>query len=328
MKKNLGIALLLLFIITVTASMEEAFLNGRNIQNTLRWIALFSLIGIGVSFVIITGGIDLSIGSFMAMTAAMTAILMVELKWHPYLVLFVVLCFSLLIGLIHGLLITKLKLQPFVVTLCGMMLYRGITRVMTRDDLKDFGSEESYASLKVLATGKIPITSNFDLPIPVLFLIVVGAAAHIFLTRTKYGRYLLALGNNESAARYSGINTDQMKILAYLICSFLAGFAGVLFALDINSVAPNSFGAWYELYAIAAAVLGGCSLRGGEGSIIGVILGTAIMRVLYNSINILQIPTRYEFIMIGGIILFGAMADEIAKSLNARKKAADRLNSP
>lgn len=326
MKKNLGIALLLMGIIIGTASREDAFLNGRNIQNVLLWTALFSIIGIGVSFVIITGGIDLSIGSLMALTASLTAIYMVEWNWHPFLAMAAVMAISILIGLIHGLLITKLKLQPFVVTLCGMMLYRGITRVITKDDQKSFGSEEQFASIKYLATGTIPVTDNFDIPIPLIFMVVFGLVAHIFLTKTKYGRYLLALGNNENAARYSGINTDRMKILAYLICSTLAGFAGILFALYINSVAPNSFGAWYELYAIAAAVLGGCSLRGGEGSIIGVILGTAIMRVLYNSINILQIPTRYEFIMIGGIILFGAMADEIAKAINAKRRAKKSIS--
>lgn len=321
MKKNLGISLLLLGVVLFTAIQEPAFLKGRNLENILRWTAMFSLIGIGVSFVIITGGIDLSIGSLMALCACMSAKLMVESQVPPFLVMGIILCFSVLIGLIHGLLITKLKLQPFVVTLCGMMLYRGISRVITKDEQLDFGNEETFASLKYLATGKIPLTETFSLPIPLIFMVIFGGAAFIFLNKTKYGRYLLALGNNEHAARYSGIDTDKMKILAYLICSFMAGFAGILFALDINSVAPNTFGTWYELYAIAAAVLGGCSLRGGEGSIIGVLLGTAIMRVLNNSINILEIPTRYVDIMIGGVILFGAMADEIAKAIKARDKS-------
>jgi ribose transport system permease protein len=321
MKKNLGIILLLAGVVIITAMLQPAFLKVANIQNVLRWTALFGLISIGVSFVIISGGIDLSIGSLMAMSASIAVILMTEKAWNPALAFIIVLGIAGTIGLIHGLLITRLKLQPFVVTLCGMMLYRGIARVITRDDQKDFGGVEEFTALKFLATGKLPAGSPEGIPFPLVFLIIVGIIAHIFLNKTIYGRYLLALGNNESAARFSGVNTDFMKVTAYVICSFLAGFTGILFALDFNSVAPNTFGNWYELYAIAAAVLGGCSLRGGEGSILGVILGAAIMRVLYNSINILQIPTRYEFIMIGGIILCGAMADEIAKIVKARKSA-------
>ncbi|MCD8534130.1 MAG: ABC transporter permease [Verrucomicrobia bacterium] len=328
MKKNLGIFQLLVGIIVLTALLQPAFLKPANIQNVMRWTALFGLIGIGVSFVIITGGIDLSIGSLMAMAASMSVIFLTEWNWPPVVAFSVVMLMSVLVGLIHGGLITKLKLQPFVVTLCGMMLYRGIARVITRDDQKDFGGEQEFAALKFLAGGKIPSDSVYAIPFPVVMLVVVGIIAHVFLNRTIYGRYLFALGNNENAARYSGINTDAMKATAYIICSTLAGFTGILFALDINSVAPNTFGNWYELYAIAAAVLGGCSLRGGEGSIVGVILGTAIMRVLYNSINILQIPTRFEFIMIGGIILFGAVADELAKSMKARKNARKSAQNP
>lgn len=319
MKKNLGIIILLVVVVVVTASIQPAFLKLANIQNVLRWSALFGLISIGVSFVIISGGIDLSIGSLMAMCASIAVVLMTEAKWNATMVFFMVLGIAATIGLLHGLMVTKLKLQPFVVTLCGMMLYRGIARVITDDEQLDFGNEDEFSALKFLALGKLPVGSDNGIPFPLVFLIIVGIIAHIFLNKTIYGRYLFALGNNESAARFSGVNTDLMKTLAYVICSLLAGFTGILFALDFNSVAPNSFGNLYELYAIAAAVLGGCSLRGGEGSIFGVVLGAAIMRVLYNSINILRIPTQYEFIMIGGIILFGAAADEIAKAIKARR---------
>lgn len=319
MKKNLGIIILLVGVVVVTASIQPAFLKLANIQNVLRWSALFGLISIGVSFVIISGGIDLSIGSLMAMCASIAVVLMTEAKWNATMVFFMVLGIAATIGLLHGLMVTRLKLQPFVVTLCGMMLYRGIARVITDDEQLDFGNEDEFSALKFLALGKLPVGSDNGIPFPLVFLIVVGIIAHIFLNKTIYGRYLFALGNNESAARFSGVNTDLMKTLAYVICSLLAGFTGILFALDFNSVAPNSFGNLYELYAIAAAVLGGCSLRGGEGSIFGVVLGAAIMRVLYNSINILRIPTQYEFIMIGGIILFGAAADEIAKAIKARR---------
>jgi ribose transport system permease protein len=129
------------------------------------------------------------------------------------------------------------------------------------------------------------------------------------------------LGRNETAARYSGINTDRMKILAYMICSLLAGIGGILFSLDLNSIQPSGSGEFFELYAIAAAVLGGCSLRGGEGTILGVLIGTAVMRVLYNAINILGIPTHLEFAIIGAVILAGVIADEAVKLLAARRHA-------
>jgi ribose/xylose/arabinose/galactoside ABC-type transport system permease subunit len=142
-----------------------------------------------------------------------------------------------------------------------------------------------------------------------------GAAGRRFLNYTVYGRYLLALGRNEEAARYSGINTQAMVMTAYVICSVMAGIAGILFSLDVNSLQPSGHGSFYELYAIAAAVLGGCSLRGGEGSILGVVIGAAVMQVLYNAINILGISTQLEFAIIGGVILAGVAADELLRRM-------------
>ena len=146
-----------------------------------------------------------------------------------------------------------------------------------------------------------------------LVMVVLAVLAGFFLNYTIWGRYMLALGTNEEAARFSGINTDRMVILAYVIGAVTAGLGGVLFALDVNSVQPAVQGNFYELYAIAAAVLGGCSLRGGEGSILGVVIGAAVLRVLYNAINILGIPTQLEFAIIGAVILLGIIADELVK---------------
>ena len=162
-----------------------------------------------------------------------------------------------------------MRLQPFVVTLCGLLLYRGIARGITGDVSQGFGAE--FKGLRSIATSQLPIFGSdadvFHLPATTLILIIIAIIAAIFLNKTIYGRYLLALGNNPEAARYSGINVDRMTLLAYVICSTLAGLGGMLFVLDINAAQPSDFGNSYELYAIAAAVLGGCSLRGGEGSI-------------------------------------------------------------
>src|ERR1044071_7759709 len=321
MKKILGIFLLLVAVCVATTALNPKFLNAYNVQNTIRWTSLFSIISIGVAFVIITGGIDLSIGSTIGLVGSVLAHLLTSKGWSVGAALAAVILMALAIGLAHGLLITKMRLQPFVVTLCGLLLYRGFARYITGDQSQGFGS--SFEGLRRLAIGKIPLpfTDAFAIPFPFLVILIVGILAAVFLNRTIYGRYLLALGRNETAARYSGINTDAMKIIAYVICSALAGVGGILFSLDLNSIQPSGLGEFYELYAIAAAVLGGCSLRGGEGTILGVIVGTAVMRVLYNAINILHIPTHLEFAIIGAVILSGVLVDELVKRVAARRRA-------
>ena len=319
MKKILGIFGLLLFVIVATWIAEPKFVTAYNLQNIIRWTSLFGIISIGVSFVIITGGIDLSIGSLIGLVGCLLPMLLVGHGWPAPAAMLAVLVLALAIGALHGLLITKLKLQPFVVTLCGLLFYRGFARWITADQIQGFGI--AYDGLRKLAIGKIPLTTGFAIPIPFLIMALLGIGAGVFLNYTIYGRYLLALGRNEEAARYSGINIDRMVILAYVICSGAAGVGGILFALDVNSVQPAGQGNFYELYAIAAAVLGGCSLRGGEGSILGVIIGAAVMRVLYNAINVLGIPTQLEFAIIGTVILAGVVADELIRRLAARRRA-------
>ena len=325
MKKLLGIFGLLVVVFATTAIANPQFVIAYNLQNLITWTSLFGIISIGVAFVIITGGIDLSIGSVIGLVGSLMAWLLTQKGWPVPLTLVTVLGLSLLIGLAHGLLITKLRLQPFVVTLCGLMLYRGFARYIANDQSRGF--ENNFNGLRQIAIGKLQVTEAFALPVPVFILAVIAVIAWVILDRTIWGRYLLALGRNETATRYSGINTDAMKILAYVICSLLAGVGGILFSLNLNSVQPSGLGEFYELYAIAAAVLGGCSLRGGEGTIIGVIIGTAVMRVLYNSIIMLDIPTQLEFVIIGGVILAGVITDELVKRIAARRAALRQLEA-
>jgi ribose transport system permease protein len=325
MKKILGILGLLVFICVATAILNPKFMNAYNLQNTIRWSSLFAIISIGVAFVIMTGGIDLSIGSTIGLTGTLLAYLLTIKGFSVPAALGMVLLASLCIGLGHGLLITRLRLQPFVVTLCGLLIYRGLARYLTND--QTLGFSDKYNPLRFLAVGQpfsVPLPGfNFHLaiPMPFLIMIVLGCIAGVFLNHTIYGRYLLALGRNEQATRFSGINTERMTILAYVICSLLAGLGGVLFSLDVNSIQPSGLGEFFELYAIAAAVLGGCSLRGGEGTILGVIIGAAVMRVLYNAINILGIPTQLEFAIIGIVILGGVITDELIKRYVTRRRA-------
>ncbi|MCA9066135.1 MAG: ABC transporter permease [Planctomycetaceae bacterium] len=233
------------------------------------------------------------------------------------------------LGLIHGLLSTRARLQPFVVTLCGLLIYRGLSRWLTNDDPAGFG--EFQEILGVIATKRLTLVSNangpvFGIPYPFFFLIVIGSIAAIFLGKTIWGRYLLALGRSETAARYSGINTQRVTLCAYVICSTLAAIGGILFSLDSRSISPSSFGNFFELYAIAAAVLGGCSLRGGEGSIIGVVIGTAVMQVLNNMIMLLGVSQQLEFAIIGLVILLGVLSDEFVRRIAAQRRLAQSRN--
>ncbi len=320
MKKILGILSLLVAICALTAILNPNFLSAYNLQNTLRWTALYGIISLGVAFVIIGGGIDLSIGSLVGLTGSLLALLLTKYGVPIPLALLACIGTSLVVGLGHGLLIAKLGLQPFVVTLCGLLFYRGAARFITDDQSLGFGGD--FEGLRSLATGSIPFWGDFGIPFPLIILIAVGVVAAVLLRLTVFGRHLLALGRNEEAARYAGINTDRVVIATYVWSSVLAGIGGILFSLDVNSVQPSGLGEFYELYAIAAAVLGGCSLRGGEGSILGVVIGAAVMRVLYNAINILHIPTHLEFAIIGIVILAGVIADESIRRVVSKRRSA------
>jgi len=328
MKRIAGIFVLLALVYLATWVLSdvitgrESFLSSFNQENLARRTALFGILGIGVAFVIITGGIDLSVGSVVCLVGVGFPWLTVQMDpaLPPAVALVIAFLVSLLIGLIHGVLVTKFRLQPFVVTLCGLLLYRGIARGFTNDQTAGFQNE--LKGLRWLATGEIELLAGFGIPVPCIILVIVAVAAGIFLNRTIYGRYLLALGNNEEAARFSGINTDAMTILAYVICSVLSGLGGLLFVLDTNSAQPVDFGNFFELFAIAAAVLGGCSLRGGAGTIVGVIIGTALIQLLRNMITLVDwIPQNIEYAVIGAVILSGAMGDEIAKRIAASRRS-------
>jgi ribose transport system permease protein len=218
------------------------------------------------------------------------------------------------LGAINGFLITKIKIQPFIVTLCGLLFYRGLARFVASDETKGFGAATGFEWLRDAATGSV-----FGVPTPFIILIFVSIIAWVVLHRSIFGRYLFAVGRNETAARYSGINSDAIIAGAYILCGLLAGISGVLLAFYTNSVSASSHGNFYELYGIAAAVLGGCSLRGGEGSIIGILIGTALLQVLQNLVNLLGIPSSLNFAVMGAVILIGVIADQLLRQRQAAK---------
>ena len=320
--KVLGILGLLIAVCVLTGMLSSSFYGGYNLENLVRRTSLYGILSIGAAFVIITGGIDLSAGSVVALIGGMLPWLLAEHGWPVPLALATVLALAVLIGLFHGLYITKLRIQPFIVTLCGLLLYRGIARGFTGDQTQGF--QNRHESLRQLAVGRIalPGVEGFALPVPALILLVIAVVAAVFLNYTVHGRHLLALGRNEQAARYSGIRTQPLIVTVYVISAALAGLGGVLFVLDDGSAQPSLTGNFYELWAIAAAVLGGCSLRGGEGSILGVLIGAAVLQVLRNAITLVGIPARLDFAVVGVVILAGVTVDELVRRLAARRRAA------
>jgi ribose transport system permease protein len=317
MKKEFGIFILLVVLCAATGFENPRFFSQANLINMANVIGLFGIFSLGAGLVIITSGIDLSVGSMIALTGMLLVMALTQWHWAwPLAVLFII-AVSMALGLGHGFLITKFKMQPFIVTLCGLLLYRGIARFIAQDTTLGFGEAEGFKTLQRLANGKL-----FGLPMTFVLLILISIVMWIVLHRSIYGRYLFAVGRNEEATRFSGINTRAVIAGSYVIAGLLTGISGILFAFYTNSVSPSTQGNFYELYGIAAAVLGGCSLRGGEGSIIGILIGVALLQVLQNLVNLLGIPSSLNFAVMGAVVLVGVLADQIFQNRAARKNAS------
>jgi ribose transport system permease protein len=313
MKKEFGIFALLVVMCAVTGFENPRFFSEANLSNTANLIGLYGIFSIGVGMVIITGGIDLSIGSMIALNGMLLVLALTEWHWAWPLATAFALGVPMLLGLAHGFLIAKFRMQPFIVTLCGLLLYRGIARFIANDTTKGFGDAAGFKMLQNLAGGKF-----IGLPMPFVILTVVAVVMWVVLHRSVYGRYLFAVGRNEEAARFSGVNTKFVVASAYVLAGLLTGISGILFAFYTNSVSPSNHGNFYELYGIAAAVLGGCSLRGGEGSIIGILIGTALLLVLQNLVNLLGIPSSLNFAVMGAVVLVGVLADQVFQRRSRR----------
>ena len=318
-KKDIGLLILIIAVGTVVAVINPLFLSVINLGNTANLVGLFGIFAIGQAFVIITGGIELSVGSVIALLGVLFVDLIVNYDVAWPLALLLMLGLGVSIGLVHGLLITRLHLQPFIVTLCGLLIYRGAARFYTQDATAGFVYGVSMPQLEWLTTGR-----TFGVPHSFLALIAIAALMWVLLHRSVFGHYLYAVGRNEEAARYSGISTNRVIIAAYVISGILTAISAIFFAMYTRSISPSSHGSFYELYAIAAAVLGGCSLRGGEGSIVGVVLGTVLLQVLQNLVNLLGIPSSLNFAVMGSVILIGVIADQQFSEYSKRKAEAAR----
>jgi len=316
-KKELGISILLLALCSAMAVVSPKFISPVNLANTANVIGLYGIFSLGLGLVIITGGIDLSVGSMFALSGVLLAMSLREWKWPWPAGVLMALVVPMLLGYAHGALITRLRIQPFIITLCGLLIYRGLARFIANDNTKGFGGAEGFETLRDLAVGKF-----FGLPSPFVLLLIIAVLMWFVLHRSVYGRYLFAVGRNEEAARFCGINTRRVVASTYVVSGLLTGISGILLAFYTNSISPSNHGNFYELYGIAAAVLGGCSLRGGEGSILGILIGTALLRVLENLVNLLGIPSSLNFAVMGAVVLVGVLIDQIFQSRARRARAA------
>jgi len=314
LKKDLGLLVLILVVGLVVSILNPRFLSPINLGNTANLIGLFGLFSIGAGIVIITGGIDLSVGSVFALLGVVYIDLLVGCQVSWWLATIVVVLGGVVLGAIHGFLITRLHLQPFIVTLCGLLIYRGIARYYTNDGTAGFEYGQSFPTLEWLTAGR-----TLGVPHSFIMFLVVAAVMALVLHRSVFGRYLFAVGKNEEAARYSGIRTERVVAAAYIISGGLAGLSSIYLAMYTRSISPASHGNFYELYGIAAAVLGGCSLRGGEGSIPGIVLGAILLQILQNLVNLLGIPSSLNFAVMGTVILVGVVADQQLTRLRERR---------
>src|SRR5206468_9988972 len=247
MKKELGTFFLLVILCIVVAVLNPRFLAGANLQNMARLIGAYGIFSIGLGMVIITGGIDLSVGSVFALLGVLLSMMLTEWRWGSAWAVSAVILMAMGLGWLHGFLITRVRLQPFIVTLCGLLFYRGLARFIANDEIKGFGAASGFEILRRLATGTL-----LGIPTPFVILLITSVVMWTVLHRSVYGRYLFAVGRYEEAARYSGLNSRRIIASAYVISGGLAGIAGIVFAFYTNSISPSSHGNIFELYGIAA----------------------------------------------------------------------------
>ena len=297
-KKNGSLVGLLIMMLLITA-IDTSFIQVSNLSNILRQVSINGLIALGMTFVILTGGIDLSVGSVFALTSAVLAKLI--LSGVPgLLALLITLVLGILLGIINGVLIAKFKLQPFIATLGTVTLFRGVTRVFM-DGRPFTGFDSDF--IDYIGKGYF-----LKIAIPIIILVLAIFISWFITKKTVFGKKIYAVGGNERTALFSAINVDSVKIRVYALSALLTTIAGVILTSRLNSAQPNA-GMGYELDAIAAVVLGGASMSGGKGKIFGTVIGICLIGVLNNGLNILNVSSFYQDVVKGVVILFAVLID-------------------
>lgn len=298
--QKLGPVIGLILIVVIISVMSPNFLTLNNLLNVLRQVSINALIAFGMTFVILTGGIDLSVGSILALTGAVTAGFLAS-GMDPMLAMFLGLILGAILGAINGIIISKGNVAPFIATLATMTIYRGLTLVYTEGrPISGLGDSLSF---QLIGKGYF-----FGIPVPVITMAIAFGVLYFVLKKTTFGRRVYAVGGNEEASRLSGIKVDRIKVYVYALTGTLAALASLILTSRLNSAQPTA-GNMFELDAIAAVVLGGTSLTGGRGWIVGTLIGALIIGVLNNGLNLIGVSSFFQQVVKGAVILVAVLLD-------------------
>jgi ribose transport system permease protein len=297
-----GSIVMLAVLVTLMSFTSKEFLTIHNLTNVVRQVSIFAIIGTGMTFVIITAGIDLSVGSLLALTgcAAMTVI---EQTGMDYLGILVGLLIGAVAGVANGVVIARFKVPPFIATLAGLTVFRGGSLVIT-NGLPIIKLEGSF---RFIGQGVV-----WGIPVPVMIMIIVVVVMQIILSRTAFGASVYAVGGNEEAARLSGIKVGWIKFWTYVLSGFFAGLSGMILMARLSSAQP-AVGEGFELDAIAAVVLGGTSLMGGRGAVWSTLIGALVIGILNNGMNLMGVHTHYQLVAKGVLIVLAVLLDSYLK---------------
>ena len=313
-KQETGIFVIFIVLCAVISIIAPKFLKPQNIINILRQISNVGIMAVGEAMVIIIAGIDLSVGSVLSMGACSLAVL--SQTMNPWIAMVIVLLIGALVGVINGMLTVKIGFAPFIATLGTQMMCKGFAYIITNGIPVKFSYPNSVG---FLGGGSIAI-GGVTVPMSIAFMLVIYVIGIILLTKTVFGRELYAVGDNEHSAKLSGINAERIKVTAYVISGVLAALAGVLNAGNLTTATADA-GDGIESNVIAAVVIGGVSMSGGEGSIVGILIGAAIMGVIKNAFILLNFKANWQTITIGFLIVLATGIDCVTKKIKASKAA-------
>jgi ribose transport system permease protein len=285
---------------------EPVFMSGQNLLNVARQASLTAILATGMTFVILTGGIDLSVGSIVALSSVCGGLLMWEFGWSMWPAVVVMVLVGALCGLINGTIVTLGRIPPFIVTLGTMQIFRGAALQLT-DGKPIFDLTSIHPNFAIWGTGDL-----VGIPSPVIITLVVFVIGFLILRYTRLGLYTYAIGGNEQATRFSGVQIDRYKLGVYGLMGATAGVAAVMWSSRLNSTQPT-VATGEELNAIAAVVIGGTSLFGGEGSVVGTLIGALLMAVIRNGLTLLHVPSFYQQMVIGAVVVLAVLIDRLRR---------------
>lgn len=315
-KQNIGTLIGLIGLMAIVSLSSEHFLTASNMWNILRQISTNALLAYGMTFVILIGGIDLSVGPLLAFSGVFAAWSMSALGWPIWMAIIGAVSLCTLVGALNGVIITKTGIAPFVVTLSMQQIFRGFAMLLA-----------GGAPIRIKNQAFISIGTTYLGPValPIIYMAVIMVLCVVVLNRTTFGRHIYALGGNKTAARFAGIRTSRIEISVYALSAFLAGVAGIVLAARMTAGVPAT-GEGYECDAIAAVVLGGASFNGGVGTIGGTLIGAIIIGVINNGLNMLNVESFWQYVAKGVVILLAVLVDVMRKKNKDKKDRSAKLS--